>query len=197
MLEQEIDPYQKEIVKILAKIKKTLNEAKKQNIELKFDYDFEDSELNSFKDVISYKDKLFDLKEKCKKIEKDYKSLKQNKSISDISVFTSNIEVISDINVLVAILEDYDVDMIKSLADAVVNKYENCFVLFANVNNNHVNIISKSNSDKINCGAIVKELSVNCMGNGGGSKNFAQGGGSDATNILQHLEKIKEDVRSL
>ena len=197
MLELEIDPYRKEIMKILVKIKKILNEAQENEINLKFDYDFKEGELNSFSDVVLYKEKLADLKEKSKNLEKEYKNLRQSKSVSDISVFTDNIEVINDINVLVAILENYEVDMIKGVADAVVNKYENCFVLFANVNNNHVNIISKTNSDKVNCGAIVKELSVNCKGNGGGSKNYAQGGGSDASDITKYLEEIKEKIKSL
>lgn len=197
MLELEIDSYQKEIVKVLAKIKKLLNEAKENDIELKFEYDFNEPPLESFKDVIVYRDKLIDLKDRCKKLEKEYKNLRQSKSVSDISAFTSNIEVINEMNVLVAILENYDVDMIKRLADEIINKYDNCFVLFANVGDNHVNIISKSNSDKINCGAIVKELSVNCKGNGGGSRTFAQGGGSDATDITKYLEEIKIKISNL
>ena len=57
--------------------------------------------------------------------------------------------------------------------------------------------IVKSNADNVNCGAFIQELSVNCKGNGGGSKTFAQGGGSDATDIVNSLEKIKEEIKSL
>ena len=96
--------------------------------------------------------------------------------------------------VCAAILEDYDVDMIKNVADAICNKYDNCFVLLANVNNNNVNIIAKASSDKVNCGAIVKELSMKCKGNGGGSKTFAQGGGSDATDIVEYIKQSKEEL---
>ena len=67
-------------------------------------------------------------------------------------------------------------------------------VILANVNNNNVNIIAKANTDKVNCGAIVKDLSIKCKGNGGGSKVFAQGGGSDATNIANELKTIKESL---
>jgi len=87
--------------------------------------------------------------------------------------------------------------MIKGLADEIVNKYENCFVILANVNNNHVNIIAKTNSPKVNCGLYVKDLSVKCKGNGGGSKTFAQGGGSDATDIAKYLGEIKEKISNL
>ena len=197
MLHQAVEPYQREILKILAKIKKILTEAKENDIELNFEYNFEDKELQSFKDVIEYKEKLADLKEKNKQIEKEYKTKKQNKSTSDITAFTTNMEVINGIKVLAAILENYDIDMIKSVADAVINKYDNCFVLLANVNNNHVNIIGKSNAEKINCGAYVKELSIASKGNGGGSKNFGQGGGNDATDIVNTITKIKEEIKNL
>ena len=197
MLTNEIEPYQKEISKILSKIKRILNEAKENEIDLKFEYDFNDIELSSYKDIVIYKEKLVDLKEKCKNLEKEYKNIRQTKTVSDISEFISNIEIINDINVLVAILEDYEVDMIKGLADEIVNKYDNCFVILANVNNNHVNIIAKTNSPKVNCGLYVKDLSVKCKGNGGGSKTFAQGGGSDATDIAKYLGEIKEKISSL
>ena len=103
-------------------------------------------------------------------------------------------EVINGIKVCACILENYDVAMIKNLADALTNKYDNCFIILANVNNNNVNIIAKSNSDKVNCGAIVKDLAIKCKGNGGGSKTFAQGGGSDATDIASYLKQIKEQL---
>ena len=87
--------------------------------------------------------------------------------------------------------------MIKSIADALSNKYDNSVILLANVKDNHVNIIAKSNCDKVNCGVIVKDLSVKCKGNGGGSKNFAQGGGSDASNLASYLEEMKEELKKL
>ena len=91
---------------------------------------------------------------------------------------------------------DNDVDMMKSVADAIINKYKDCFVLFANIHDNHVNIIAKSNTDKVNCGLVVKDLSIKCKGNGGGSITFAQGGGSDATLLSKHLENIKENIKN-
>ena len=75
--------------------------------------------------------------------------------------------------------------------------YLNCFfflLLLENTKDNHVNIIAKSNSDKVNCGSIVKELSVKCHGNGGGSKAFAQGGGSNAENLADFLKEMKNNL---
>lgn len=197
LLHKAVAPYQEEIMKILTKAKSLLIEAKSQDIELSFNFTFEDKELTSYQDVIDYKNKLAALKEEVKQLEKNYRNLRAQKTTSDLTAFTTNMEVINGIKVCAAILENYDVDMIKNLADAINNKYDNCFVLLANVKNNNVNIIAKSNSDKINCGTFVKELSIKCKGNGGGSKNFAQGGGSDASNLASHIKTIKENLATL
>lgn len=197
LLHQAIDPYQEEMMKLLNKAKTILVEAKKQDISLEFHIDLEDKELTSYQDVIDYKNKLLELKEQMKQLEKNYKLLKSQKTTSDLTAFTTNMEVINGIKVNISILEDYDMDMIKSLADAIINKYDNCFVLLVNIKDNHTNMIAKTNSDKVNCGAIVKELSVKCKGNGGGSKTFAQGGGSDASEIANYLTSIKEQLNNV
>lgn len=197
LLHKAVDPYQEEMMKILNKVKNILVDAKKQDIPLEFHYDFEDKELTSYQDVIDYKNKLLELKDEVKQLEKNYKNLKAKKTTSDLTAFTTNMEVINGIKVSAAILENYDIEMIKQLADAIINKYDNCFVILANVKDNHVNIIAKANTDKVNCGAIVKELSIKCKGNGGGSKTFAQGGGSDAREVASHLNTIKETLKNM
>ena len=194
LLHKTVKPYHEEILKLLSKAKSILTEAKEQDITLNFNFDFEDKELISYNDVVEYKNKLSFLKEEIKNLEKTYKEKKLQKTTSDITAFTTNMEVINGIKVCACILENYDVDMIKTLADTIVNKYDESFVILANIKNNNVNIIAKANCDKVNCGAIVKDLSVKCKGNGGGSKIFAQGGGSDATDIASYLKEIKDNL---
>ena len=189
-----IEPYQKEILKVLEKAKNILTEAQENDIKLSFNYNFEDKELTSYQDVIDLKNKLNELKENVKELEKKYKEEKNKKTTSDLKAFTTNIEVINGIKVNMSILEDYDIDSMKAVADALCNKYEDCLVVLVNVKNNHANIIAKSNTEKVNCGTIVKELSMKCKGNGGGSKTFAQGGGSEGENIANYLEEIKKNI---
>ena len=194
MLHIAAEPYQKEILKLLTKAKKLLSSSKEEGITLEFKYDFEDKELTSYKDIIDYKEKQKELKEEIKELEKKYKQEKNKKTTSNLTAFTTNIEIINGIKVNMSILEDYDNDTLKSLADAICNKYEDCLVVLANVKNKAVNIIAKSNTDKVNCGKIVKELSIKCKGNGGGSTNFATGGGKDAESLATFLEEIKKDL---
>ena len=42
----------------------------------------------------------------------------------------------------------------------------------------------------------MKKLSVQCKGNGGGSAKFAQGGGSDASDLATYLNEVKEELKS-
>lgn len=196
MLKETVKPYYDEIKKLLTKAKNILNTAKENNIELTFDFDFSDKGLVSYQDVIFYKESLLELKEKLKKLQKEYLDAKKEKSTSDLKAFTTNMEVINGIKVMIAICEDYEIDIMKQITDKLCNKYDNCFTLLANVNNNNVNIIAKSNSEKINCGAIVKELAIKCSGNGGGSKQFAQGGGSNGRDISKYLTEIKENIKN-
>ena len=194
MLHKAVDGYQKEILKILNKAKNILTSAKEQGIDLNFQYDFQDKVLTSYQDVVDTLSKLVELKESVKELEKTYKQEKNKKSISDLTAFTTNMEIIHGVKVNISILEDYDIDTMKSLAGAICNKYEDCLVVLAAIQDNHVNFIAKSNTDKVNCGAIVKELSMKCRGNGGGSKLFAQGGGSDASSLATYLEEVKNHL---
>ena len=54
----------------------------------------------------------------------------------------------------------------------------------------------KSNNDKIHCGQIIKELALKSSGNGGGSKNYAQGGGTNIEKLGVNLQDIKDYLRS-
>ena len=194
MLHIAVKPYYDEIIKLLTKAKTILKEAKDNNITLDFSFDFIDGELYGYEDVIVYKNKLKMLKDALKNLEKEYNDKKISKTLEDLSVFTSNMEVINNIKVMIAIGENYDVNVMKQIVDAICNKYDNCFALIANSNENNVNIVAKSNCDKVNCGAIVKELAIKCSGNGGGSKIFAQGGGSNASKLDEYLTEIKDKL---
>ncbi len=197
MLHLAVKPYYNEIKKLLSKAKNILKEAQDKGIDLKFDYDFSDVELSSYKDVIAYKGELTEIKESLRKLEKEYSEAKTKKSLSDLSSFTNNVEFINDINVIITINEGYEMNILKQIIDTLSNKYTNSFILLANVNNNNVNFLAKSTSDKINCGEIIKELSIKCRGNGGGSKTFAQGGGKDASNVEKYLADIKNNLKNM
>jgi len=196
-LRKTVKPYYEEITKLLEKIKKILNDIKNLGLEIEFNFDINTNELTSYNDVIAYKNKVQYLKETIKDLEKKYMDEKTKKSTSDLSAFLESKEEINGTNVVLAICEGYEISILKQIVDSISNQIENSFVLLANVNGNNVNFIAKSTSNKVNAGSIVKEISNKCNGNGGGSPKFAQGGGSDATNLTNYLVEIKESLKMI
>ena len=90
-------------------------------------------------------------------------------------------------------VENKDVNLLKAIADSLIQTMGNGLVFFANVkNDNTVNFIARSNCHA-NAGLLVKDAAVSSNGNGGGSPTFAQGGGKtiDKLNeIFEHIEKV-------
>ena len=86
-----------------------------------------------------------------------------------------------------------DMNLLKSVADTLMNEMNNGFIFFMNVKEDHtVNFIAKSNSF-VNAAEIVKDASMRSEGNGGGSPTFGQGGGKTdiaLKGIEQHIRKV-------
>ena len=194
-----IKPYTDEITKLLTKTKNIINQAKKEKINIDFDFEINPQDLNSYKDIVYYKEQLDRLKLSVKKLEKEYNEKQANKSISNIDDIIKNKEVINGNNIVIVITKDYQVPILKQLVDNITNSLENSFVLLANQNKENVNIICKTNIDNkdLHCGNIVKDICLKCDGNGGGNQFFAQGGGSNAKDLSKHLKELKSTLKNI
>lgn len=192
-----IKPYHEEITKLLTKAKELVKQAKKEKVEAYFDFDINYQLLDSYADVVYYKEQLERLKLSVKKLEKSINEEMTNKSLNNLDEFLKVKEDINGINVIIATTKNYEVPVLKQLVDNLTNTLNNSFVLLANTNRNSVNIICKTNvdSENIHCGNIVKDICTKCEGNGGGNKAFAQGGGSSAQNLTTYLKEIKEKLK--
>jgi alanyl-tRNA synthetase len=198
-LDEIIKPYTDEISKLLSKSKELIRSAKKEKVEYYFDFDMEHQVLDSYEDVVYYKDQLERLKISVKKLQKTIDEGITNKSLDNVDELLKIKKRINNIDVIIATTKNYEVPILKQLVDNITNTLDNSFVLLANLNDNSVNIICKTNidSDKIHCGNIVKDICQKCEGNGGGNKLFAQGGGSNAKNIKKYLNELKELIKEV
>ena len=186
------------MLKLLDKAKKIIINAKELNIDLKFNFNIANNTPTSYKDIIINKNELENLKENLKELEKEFTIKKNQKSVSDLSSFLSIKEEINGIATIISITNDYDIATLKQIASALSNQLDNSFILLANQNkDNSVNFIAKTTSNRVDCGSIIKELSTSCKGNGGGSKVFAQGGGTDGANIATLLMNVKQKIKNL
>lgn len=198
VLGEEISKYNEQMIKLLDKAKRIVMSAKELGIDLKFNFNINNDTPSSYRDIVINKNELDSLRISLKELEKEFTMKKNEKSVSDLSSFFSIKEEINGIATIISITNDYDIATLRQVVSALSNSLDNSFILLANVNkDNSVNFMAKSTSNRVDCGSIVKELSISCLGNGGGSKVFAQGGGTNGTNVANLLMSVKDNIKSL
>ena len=192
-----IEPYNEEMIKLLKKAENILSEAKKINVELKFNIKIDNSKPTSYKDVVFNKNEAIMTRNKVKELEKEYVSKKEQKILSNLDVFNNEIKSCNDIEYMILKLENYDNRLLKPIIDALLEKLNNGVVFISNINDNNVNYLMKSKIEDIDCNLIVKDISIKTSGNGGGNKYFAQGGGTNISNLDIYLEEIDNIIKNV
>ena len=185
-----IKPYNDEKIKLLMKAREILDEAKQSGIKLEFDVDITTDEPVSYKDIIYNKNELEYVHNEVKDLEKKYFGLKEQSTLQNLDIYREKIIEVDGVNRLIMKVENKDINLLKSIADTLINEMNNGFIFFINEKEDgSVNFIAKSNS-KVNSGFVVKTISNLYNGNGGGSPTFAQGGAKSIdSNIISEVEK--------
>lgn len=190
---EEIKPYNDEMIKLLMKAREILDDARNSGIKLEFDVDINNDKPVSYKDIIFNRNELQYVHQEVKDLEKKYYEIKEKQTLQNLDIYREHIKEINGIKTIIMEVKNKDINLLKSIADSLINEMNQALIFFANTkDDNSVNFIGKSNS-KINIGLIVKEASVAANGNGGGSSTFAQGGGKNSENlpeIFKHIEKV-------
>jgi len=188
-----IKPYTDEKVKLLIKAREILETARNSGIKLEFDVDINNDQPESYKDVIFNRNELQYIHQEVKDLEKKYYEIKEKQTLENLDIYKENVKRINDVNLLIMKLNNKDTNLLKSVADELINEIDNAFIFFINIKDDDtVNFIAKS-SCFINAGLIVKDASISSNGNGGGSPKFAQGGGKTTEkvdDIIKHIEKV-------
>lgn len=193
-----IKPYNDEMIKLLMKAKEIMDEAKEVGIRLEFDVDINHEKPESYKDIIYNRNELQYVQQEVRELEKKYQQLREKQVLSNLDVYREHIKDYNGTFGLLMTVENKDVNLLKSVADAIIEEMGTGFVFFANIKEDgSINFLSRS-SCHANSGLIVKDAAVSSLGNGGGSPTFAQGGGKtkDALpKIYTHIEKVLRDEK--
>ena len=189
-----VEVYVKEIRKLLDKAKNILESAKAEGMDLEFDVVLEQSSLESYEDIIANKNQLEYVQNEVKKLEKEYNQENLNKSTSNIDNFLNQIEEINGKKVIITKVENYSMDVLKSIVDNLIVHIKEGLVFIANVKGDNVNFVCRSNIST-HAGLLVKNASVKSLGNGGGSPTFAQGGGKTTKYLDEIFKLVKEEVK--
>ncbi len=183
-------PIDNNIVKNIMKADELIKKAKKEGINLTLDLTLDNKKPSSYQDIINLKIKDNYVSNAYHELEKKYLKEKSNLTINNLAIYENNIKTHDNLNVLIMKTE-VDNNTLKDIADTIVNKYNNIFILFANIIDNHLTFLASSNS-LIDAGKIIKEVATKTGGNGGGSQKFARGAGVN----LEKLDEVLAELNS-
>jgi alanyl-tRNA synthetase len=106
---------------------------------------------------------------------------------------------VSGVKVVSAKLEGLDRKGLMDAADKLKNQLANAVIVLATIESDKVVLISavsKDLSKKLPAGELMKEISAEVGGKGGGRPDMAQGGGPDVSALQKCLEKVQIWVAS-
>ncbi|MCI9233001.1 MAG: alanine--tRNA ligase [Bacilli bacterium] len=195
-----IKPYNDEMMKLLSKAKRIIEEGRQEEIILEFNFNINNDAPHTYKDIVFNLNEMETIKKSVMELEKRYLEEKSKKALQNLDVFVKQKEKIGNIETIIVKVENYDLNILKQVIDALLNSLNNGFIFIATVNNGNVNILAKAHADlkdKIHCGNMVKEAALKSNGSGGGSPIFAQGGGKDASALDEILKTIKKQIEEL
>ena len=158
--------------------------------------------LNSLTDLIKgsrveeLPERISDLLEKMRSIEKELAALKSSQALAAASSLLSNIEKIGATSAIFAALPDgISGDDLRTIALDLRNRNAHSVVALLSVNGDRVTLAVAVSDDArasgVKAGALVKIGSTVLGGGGGGKDDFAQGGGVHSAKIDDAIKEMR------
>lgn len=141
-------------------------------------------------DTASLVEKIQQLQEKSKKVEKELQQLKDKLAAQAGGELAKQAQQINGVNVVVQRLESVDAKALRTMVDDLKNQLGSAVIAFATQADEKVNLIvgvTKDLTDKVNAGELVGLMAQEVGGKGGGRADMAMAGGSQPENITQAL----------
>ena len=178
-------PYLDNIEKNIDKANTIILNSQKEGIVLDANIEYKENKITSYKDIVALKEKDRAISSSVHELEKKYQKLKSESVATNLGEYENSIQTINEVKVLLKKVNNEDDSALKNILDTLANKYENIFMLIANIKDGKISFISRSNS-KINASEMVKLIANKANGNGGGSNKFAQGAGK----VSDHIDEV-------
>ena len=138
-------------------------------------------------------EKIRQVMEENRRMQKEIDQLKQKLANSSGSDIMSSAQQINGVTVLSTIVDGADAKSLKSVADQVRSKIEKgVFFLVAKEGDKASLVagVTKNLTSDIKAGDLMKHISSQLDGKGGGRPDMAMGAASDLTNLPQALESV-------
>ncbi|MRX26927.1 alanine--tRNA ligase [Kangiella sp. HZ709] len=138
-------------------------------------------------------EKVSQLMEKARQLEKNIEQLKSKLASSQGSDLLSQAVEVKGVKVLVAKLEGVEAKSLREMQDQLKNKLGSSIVLLAVANDGKVGLIagvSKDLTSKVKAGELVNVVAQQVGGKGGGRPDMAQAGGTDEAALPKALDSV-------
>ena len=139
------------------------------------------------------------LKERMVKAEKEIEALKLKKIQSEARSFVVEAKEIAGKKVLLKEFKDYNMDMLRTLSDALQSELKSCVLVLASANAGKVNFLITVTADLVQKGFSAKNMAEKfaeiIQGRSGGKESKAEGGGKDPTRIQEGLAAVAGRLR--
>ena len=157
--------------------------------------------FNQIEQVKKSEDKIAELLDEKKKLEKDISEFKLKEKLGQLDSVLNDSTELQGLKIFKSKVNADNMDELKSFGDELRNKIKNGIgVLFAEMNGK-VGIVCVVSDDlikekKLSAGKIVGSLAKLVGGGGGGRPHLATAGGKDVDKIPNALNKVEEIVSS-
>lgn len=186
-IRDQLKGFNDEIDKLMNKANHIVQEAKEKGIELSFSFAPNHKILGSYQDIINKRLEFQAVTDQVKELDKAYQAKAKEQAMANLDQYLD--QRIG--NTLVVKTENIDAKSLRPLADKLMDHLPGGIVFIANVTDDKVTFIVKSQSKAYHAGQIAKEAAVICGGNGGGRPDMAQAGGKDITKVDEALAQVK------
>ena len=139
--------------------------------------------------------RIKNLVDENKNLQKEVKVLKQKLASTAGDEIMQGIIKIGEISLLTKVIEDSDASSLRTIADQIRSKLDNGVFFLVGLNNSKAALVSGVTghaSDKINASHLMKFVSEQVDGKGGGRPDMAQGIANNTDNLESALDSVVE-----
>ena len=136
--------------------------------------------------------------ETLKETEKELENLKQKLALFETKSVISGMEEINGVKVLIATFKDKSAEDLRTMIDAIKAENEKAIIVLASTQDKLAFAVgvTKTLTDKVKAGDLVKKLAEITGGKGGGRPDFAQAGGKDEEKLLDAFKEVRGIIES-
>jgi alanyl-tRNA synthetase len=130
---------------------------------------------------------------------KQVDQLKEKLAQAAVGALEAQARTVKGARVLAARVDGMDRQQMRSVADALRNKWKSAVVVLASGETGNVAIVAAVTKDltaKVQAGKLVSAVALATGGKGGGRPDMAEGGGKDAGALDRALEAVSRDIES-